>query len=49
MEERTLVFLFQHGKIFLAKKKRGFGVDRYNGYGGKFEKDEKPITCAKRN
>eukprot|EP00055_Hartaetosiga_balthica_P004083 m.10055 g.10055 ORF g.10055 m.10055 type:complete len:185 (-) comp3598_c0_seq2:884-1438(-) len=38
----TLVFVFTEGrkKILLGMKKRGFGKDRFNGFGGKLEKGE---------
>ncbi len=36
----TLVFLRRDGQVLLAMKKRGFGVNRWNGVGGKIEKDE---------
>ena len=39
----TLAFLFRGDKIILAMKKRDFGNGKWNGYGGKLEKDEKPI------
>lgn len=36
----TLLFIRQDGKILLGRKKRGFGVGKYNGIGGKFEPGE---------
>lgn len=36
----TLLFLLKDDKILLAMKKRGFGVGRYNGVGGKIEPGE---------
>ena len=36
----TLAFLLTEEKICLALKKRGFGEDKWNGYGGKIEGDE---------
>lgn len=36
----TLAFLLTEEKICLALKKRGFGEDNWNGYGGKIEGDE---------
>ena len=39
----TLGFLFKNGKIILAKKKRKFGVDKWNGYGGVVEENETKI------
>jgi len=40
--EATLLLLMDNNKILLAKKKRGFGEGKYNGVGGKLEKDETP-------
>ena len=36
----TLCILRKDNKILLAKKKRGFGVGKYNGVGGKIEAGE---------
>jgi ADP-ribose pyrophosphatase YjhB (NUDIX family) len=36
----TLLFLIKQNEVLLAMKKRGFGVDRYNGVGGKPESNE---------
>ena len=38
----------QDGKILLGMKKRGFGVGRWNGFGGKVEKGEFIEDAAKR-
>lgn len=40
MQIVTLAILFRGDKILLAKKKRGFGVHKWNGYGGKLEGEE---------
>lgn len=40
--ETTLCVLRKDDKILLAKKKRGFGEGKYNGVGGKIEKNETP-------
>ena len=40
--ETTLLLLRKNNLILLAKKKRGFGEGKYNGVGGKLEKDETP-------
>lgn len=40
--ETTLLLLRKDNEILLAKKKRGFGEGKYNGVGGKLEKDETP-------
>lgn len=39
-KKATLLFLVQENKILLAMKKRGFGEGRWNGIGGKPEKNE---------
>lgn len=36
----TLLFVLREGKILLGMKKRGFGVGRWNGFGGKLEEGE---------
>jgi 8-oxo-dGTP diphosphatase/2-hydroxy-dATP diphosphatase len=36
----TLCIVHQHPKVLLGMKKRGFGVGRWNGFGGKVEEDE---------
>jgi len=36
----SLLFLRKDGQVLLAMKKRGFGQGRWNGVGGKVEKDE---------
>jgi ADP-ribose pyrophosphatase YjhB (NUDIX family) len=40
MPNLTLAFLFQDNEILLAMKKRGFGVGKWNGYGGKLQEGE---------
>ncbi len=40
--ETTLCLLKKDNEILLAKKKRGFGVGKYNGVGGKIEGTETP-------
>lgn len=40
MKETTLSLLFKEGQILLAMKKRGFGVGKWNGYGGKKDEGE---------
>ena len=44
----TTVFLFQDGRVLLGLKKRGFGVGKWNGFGGKLLPGEDFLTCAKR-
>ncbi len=48
MRQLTLCLLIKDNKILLAMKKRGFGVGRWNGVGGKFdpEKDEDILSAA---
>ena len=36
----TLLLILNDNKILLAEKKRGFGIGKFNGIGGKVEKDE---------
>lgn len=48
LRDATLLFLVKKTQgeitdICLAKKRRGFGVDRWNGAGGKIEKHDKTI------
>jgi 8-oxo-dGTP diphosphatase/2-hydroxy-dATP diphosphatase len=44
----TLVIIQQPPKILLGWKKRGFGAERWNGFGGKVESGETIIDAAKR-
>ena len=37
----TLALAYQHPKILLGMKKRGFGMGRWNGFGGKVKNNEK--------
>ncbi len=48
MKQATLCLLIKGNKVLLAMKKRGFGVGRWNGTGGKFdaEKGDKNILDA---
>lgn len=53
LRDSTLVFLIKKDKqniseVCLAMKKRGFGVNRWNGVGGKVENNETIDTAAKR-
>jgi len=41
MRQSTLVFLIKDNQILLAMKKRGFGVGKWNGVGGKPDGNEK--------
>lgn len=44
----TLVFVFdwKEQRLLLGYKKRGFGSSKFNGFGGKVEKDEEIVTAA---
>ena len=44
----TLVLVRQGQNVLLGMKKRGFGVGRWNGFGGKVEKQETILDSAKR-
>lgn len=48
MTEACLVFLRREGEILLAMKKRGFGVGKLNGPGGKVEPGETFAEAAAR-
>lgn len=49
MRPTTLCFPVRaDGKILLGRKKRGFGVRKWNGFGGKIEKGENFLDCAVR-
>lgn len=36
----TLLFVLEPGRVLLGMKKRGFGVGRWNGFGGKVQLGE---------
>ncbi len=44
----TLCIIYEHPRILLGMKKRGFGKGRWNGFGGKVEKGETIEEAAKR-
>lgn len=44
----TLLFLVREGEVLLARKKRGHGVGKWNGTGGKLEPGETPEQAAVR-
>ncbi len=48
LKQATLVFLIKDNQILLAMKKRGFGVGKYNGIGGKQQGNETIEETAKR-
>ena len=45
----TLAFVTQKDKVLLGLKKKGFGMGRWNGFGGKVEKGETIEEAAKRS
>ncbi|XP_004927205.1 oxidized purine nucleoside triphosphate hydrolase [Bombyx mori] len=44
----TLVFISKDQQILLGLKKRGFGVNKWNGFGGKLEPNETIVEAASR-
>lgn len=48
LRQSTLCFLVNDKNVLLAMKKRGFGVGRWNGVGGKVNQDESVEEAAKR-
>ena len=44
----TLVFVLKPGHVLLGMKKRGFGVGKWNGFGGKRDGSETMRECARR-
>lgn len=44
----TITIVHQDEKVLLAMKKRGFGMGRYNGFGGKIEEGETIEEAARR-
>ncbi|XP_041978510.1 7,8-dihydro-8-oxoguanine triphosphatase-like [Aricia agestis] len=44
----TLVFLQNDSQVLLGLKKRGFGKDKWNGFGGKVEPNETIVDAAVR-
>jgi 8-oxo-dGTP diphosphatase/2-hydroxy-dATP diphosphatase len=44
----TLCIIYQHPRVLLGIKKRGFGVGRWNGFGGKVQSEETIENAAKR-
>lgn len=44
----TLCMVMKDGKLLLGMKKRGFGMGRWNGFGGKVEAGESIEEAAKR-
>lgn len=48
MKVLTLVFITKGDEVLLGLKKRGFGSDYWNGFGGKVEPGEEIETAARR-
>lgn len=50
VESSTLIILtnINERKLLLGKKLRGFGTGKYNGFGGRLEREETPEQCAQR-
>jgi len=48
MRQATLCYLVRDGQICLGLKKRGFGINRWNGFGGKVRGKETIETAALR-
>jgi len=48
MRLTTLCYPIQDGKVLLALKKRGFGIDKLNGPGGKVQEGETPEQACRR-
>lgn len=47
-KQLTLTIVYQDRKVLLGLKKRGFGVGRWNGFGGKVEEGETIEEAARR-
>ena len=47
-KQLTLLFLQQGERVLLGMKKRGFGVGRWNGFGGKVDPGENLVDAAVR-
>ncbi|KAJ6590473.1 NUDIX hydrolase domain-like protein [Mycena vulgaris] len=48
IQHYTNVFLVQGDKLLLGYKKRGLGIHKYNGFGGKVEPNESTLDAAAR-
>jgi ADP-ribose pyrophosphatase YjhB (NUDIX family) len=48
MKQTTLSFLVKESEVLLAMKKRGFGVGKWNGVGGKLKENEGVLVAAAR-
>lgn len=47
-KQLTLCVVYEHPRILLGMKKRGFGTGRWNGFGGKLKEGETVEEAAKR-
>lgn len=45
MKQLTLLYLIRDAEVLLAMKKRGFGIGKWNGVGGKVDGDETVETA----
>jgi 8-oxo-dGTP diphosphatase / 2-hydroxy-dATP diphosphatase len=45
---QTVCIVYQHPKILLGMKKRGFGAGKWNGFGGKVKENESVFGAARR-
>ena len=48
MKVATLCYCLRDGEVLLGMKKEGFGMDKWNGFGGKVEPDEEVEAAARR-
>ena len=49
MNDTSLIYpINENGEILLGKKKRGMGVQKWNGFGGKVKEGETMRECAVR-
>lgn len=48
VDEATLLFVIEDGRILLIRKKRGLGAGKINGPGGRLEPGETPLQAAVR-
>jgi 8-oxo-dGTP pyrophosphatase MutT (NUDIX family) len=48
MRDATLVLPMRDGRLLLGMKKRGFGVGKVNGFGGKVDEGENIVEAAAR-
>lgn len=48
VDQATLLFVVQNGRVLLIRKKRGLGAGKINGPGGRLEPGETPLQAAVR-